>query len=72
MGKFWRQVMQMGRFTYGQQVNLQPLLRIKAHSSWVRSVAFSPDGNVLASGSDDQLVKLWNTSKIETLKTIKS
>ncbi len=32
---------------------------IKAHNSWVRSIAFSHDGKLLASGSDDQNVKLW-------------
>jgi WD40 repeat protein len=34
--------------------------RVDAHSSWVRSIAFSPDGMMLASGSDDQKVKLWS------------
>ena len=42
--------------------NLQQTDQVDAHSSWVRSVSFSPDGKILASGSDDQLVKLWDFS----------
>lgn len=35
---------------------------LKNHSSWVTGVAFSSDGQELASGSWDQTVKLWNVS----------
>ena len=37
---------------------------------WVWSVAFSPDGNILASGNDNNTIKLWNASKGECLKTL--
>ena len=31
-----------------------------AHSSSVRSVAFSPDGKTIVSGSYDQTLKVWD------------
>ena len=34
---------------------------LTGHSRWVQSVAFSPNGNRVASGSDDNLVKIWDT-----------
>ena len=35
---------------------------LKGHSASVNSLAFSPDGQTLASGSDDSLIYLWNLS----------
>jgi WD40 repeat protein len=33
--------------------------RINAHSEAVASVAFSPDGSKIVSGSDDKTIKVW-------------
>lgn len=38
---------------------------IHAHSKWVASLNFSPDGTVLATGSYDETTKLWNTKTWE-------
>jgi WD40 repeat protein len=41
---------------------------LRGHSGVVNSVAYSPDGQRLASGSDDQTVKVWDTATgLETL-----
>jgi WD40 repeat protein len=44
---------------------------LKGHSGWVTTIAFSPDGKRLASGSWDQTVKLWELSTGQQLSTSK-
>lgn len=40
------------------------------HSGVIKSLAVSPDGKLLLSGSNDQTVKLWNLQTFECLLTI--
>jgi WD40 repeat protein len=34
--------------------------KTNAHSDWIRSVAISPDGTKIVSGSDDKTIKVWD------------
>ena len=35
--------------------------KINAHSNWVISVQFSPDGTKIVSGSEDKTIKVWDS-----------
>ena len=39
----------------------------RGHSDWVRSVAFSPDGQHIVSGSHDKTICVWNAMTGETV-----
>jgi COMPASS component SWD3 len=49
----------------------QEVRTLRGHTAWVRSVAFSPDGRLLASGSDDQTVKLWDVETGQEVRTLR-
>ncbi|KKO97566.1 hypothetical protein THAR02_10329 [Trichoderma harzianum] len=44
---------------------------LKGHNAWVRAAAFSPNGELVASGSDDGIVRIWNVAKGTHQQTIK-
>jgi len=52
------------------QENLPEFVLQNGHSGSVYSVAFSADGEILASGSDDNTVKLWEIASGRLLRTI--
>jgi WD40 repeat protein len=43
---------------------------LKGHTIWVKAVAFSPDGQLLASASRDRTVRLWNLATGEQLQKL--
>lgn len=43
---------------------------LTGHQKWVRSVAFSPDDKILASGSEDETIKLWEVKSGREILTI--
>jgi WD40 repeat protein len=43
---------------------------LKGHSHYVNAIAFSPDGKQLASGSEDETVRLWDTATGAVLQTL--
>ncbi len=49
-----------------------PLQTLTGHSKLVTSVAYSPDGQTLASGSNDNTIKLWDVKTGNLLQTLTS
>src|SRR5262249_37485851 len=49
-------------------ITAQQLAISRRHTHAVRSVAFAPDSQILASGSEDKTVRLWNVSTREDLR----
>jgi WD40 repeat protein len=46
---------------YGLSESWEPLMHILPHGNGLTSIAFSPDGEHIISGSCDMTVQIWNT-----------
>ena len=47
------------------------LKTLEGHSDNVKSVAYSPDGKKIVSGSNDGTIKIWDANTGQCLKTLK-
>jgi WD40 repeat protein len=47
-------------------------LTLQGHSKGVQSIAFSPEGQILATGSEDETIKLWDVQTGTCLKTLRA
>ena len=67
---------QLAIVTGDSQINIMSLYDFEyrqsfiAHQHWILSSKFSPDGQLLATGSCDKLIKLWNTTSMKEMFTL--
>ena len=59
----------IGIWLYDAQIG-EELDLLTGHTSGVNSVAFSPDGNTIVSGSLDDTIRLWNAHTGEHIRTL--
>ncbi|MDY6783601.1 MAG: NB-ARC domain-containing protein [Cyanobacteriota bacterium] len=64
-GQFWATGDADKKIDIWRVADGQPIATCIGHTNWVRSVAFHPQKNLLASGSNDSTVRLWKLDSEE-------
>ena len=67
---FWSEDKSVGEIKIWNANTGQCLKTLEGHSDVVRSVAYSPDGTKIISGSLDKTIKIWDANTGECLKTL--
>ena len=68
----WPPAAHTGQSGYGEVATRKQVRLIEAHSMALHSLAYSPDGHILASGGREGLIKLWDPESGKLLLTLKT
>lgn len=60
-----------GKLTWYDTTAKKSIRTVDAHAKWVRKVAASPDGSLVASVADDMVAKIWKASDGSFVHTLK-
>jgi WD40 repeat protein len=60
-----------GRLIWWDIEARKPIRTVEAHTKWIRKVAVSPDGKVIASVADDMVCRLWDPAEGKMLRELR-
>lgn len=68
--RLWTPTVESSGFSHNNQFVSHPCYILSDHAWAVLTVTFSPDGSILATGSDDRTIKLWDVTTGQVMHTL--